>query len=93
MIIRCQEYYDEVVKRAEEMNDKTLQECLERLKRWEQRDNTEIYLYKDCDPLSFYFEMYRNGKRVMNGGVIYHGKPDQSHSFTMNPEIGWQTHT
>lgn len=34
MKIRCQEYFDAVVRYAESIGDRTLQECLSRLERW-----------------------------------------------------------
>lgn len=33
------------------------------------------------------------GNIVMNGGIVYHGDPDESYSYTMNPTKGWQMHT
>ena len=49
MKIMCQEHYDEVVRYAERIGDKTLEERLNDLKRWERNPNCpcEIELYKD----------------------------------------------
>lgn len=50
MKICCsQEYYDKVVQYAKSINDKTLENCLERLKQWEKNENRpcEIELYYD----------------------------------------------
>ena len=41
MKICCsQEHYDKVVQYAKSINDKTLENCLERLKQWENNDKT-----------------------------------------------------
>lgn len=55
MKIMCQEHYDEVVCYAERIGDKTLEERLNDLKRWERNPNCpcEIELYKDSAPYSF----------------------------------------
>lgn len=94
MVIKCEERYQEAMEYAERTRDKTLQDCLERLKQWEINQNCEIFLCKDFAPLSFYFEMYdRNNNRVMNGGVLYHGNPDQSFAVQLISSIGWSIHT
>ena len=65
MKICCsQEHYDKVVQYAKSINDKTLENCLERLKQWEKNDNRpcEIELYYDHAPYSFGFrERYPDG--------------------------------
>lgn len=94
MKILCDERYREAVDYAEKNNDRTLQNCLERLKSWEKYMNAEAHLMRDRSKLSFYFEMYdKAGNRVMNGGIVYHGIPDESYSFTMDPTKGWKLHT
>ena len=53
MKICCsQEHYDKVVQYAKSINDKTLENCLERLKQWEKNENRpcEIELYYDHAP-------------------------------------------
>jgi hypothetical protein len=35
----------------------------------------------------------KTGRRVMNGGVLYHGTPDESYAVTLDPTKGWQIHT
>ena len=43
MKICCsQEHYDKVVQYAKSINDKTLENCLERLKQWEKNKNHQI---------------------------------------------------
>lgn len=94
MKILCEEHFNEVLAYAESINDKTLNDCLERLKKWEEGKDYEVYLMSDRSPYSFYFEMrYPDGKRYMNGGLLYHGKPDQSRAYTLDPTKGWQIHT
>lgn len=58
MKIMCQKHYDEVVRYAERIGDKTLEEQLNHLKRWERNPNwlCEIELYKDFAPYSFLFK-------------------------------------
>jgi hypothetical protein len=94
MQIKCEERYKEAMAYAGKTGDNTLQNCLERLKQWEINRKCEITLYHDRSPLSFYFEMNdKTGRRVMNGGVLYHGTPDESHAVTFDPAKGWQIHT
>ncbi len=94
--ICTQEHYDKVVKYAESINDTTLQNCLDRLRQWEEnaKHAFEIELYYDSAPYSFGFaERYPDGKIGIVGGVLYHGTPDESFAVTLNPTKGWQIHT
>jgi len=95
MEIKCKERYQEALEHAEKTGDKSLKDCLKRLEEWEKnREGSVIYLTKDFAPLSFYFEWYdKENKRIMNGGLLYHGNPDQSYSVTLIPCVGWQLHT
>jgi hypothetical protein len=94
MQIRCEERYKEAMAYAEKTNNNTLQNCLGRLEQWEKNRDCEIILYYDHSPLSFYFEMNdKTGKRLMNGGLLYHGTPDESYAVTFDPTKGWQIHT
>jgi hypothetical protein len=93
MIIKCEERYKEATEFAEKTGNKTLQDCLNRIEQWEKNRQSEYFLYKDFAPYSFYFEEYKDGERLLNGGIIYHGNPDQSYSVTMDSTIGWQIHT
>jgi hypothetical protein len=94
MIINCEERYREALEHAQKTGDNTLQACLDSLKQKESKRECEITLYYDRTPLSFYFEMKdRDGNRVMNGGVLYHGDPDESRGFQLTPSKGWQIHT
>ena len=93
MTIKCEERYQEAMDYAEKTNDKSLQNCLDSLKRWEANGNSEIILYKDFAPYSFYFEEMKDGNRIMNGGLLYHGNPDQSYAVQLVSSIGWSIHT
>lgn len=97
MRIACTERYNEAVAYAKQIGDKTLQECLDKLQRWEDSrsaDGYEMVLYKDLAPYSMGFVHLRpDGTEHLRGGLIFHGNPDQSYSVTSDPTIGWQTHT
>lgn len=94
MIIKCEERYQEALAHAKNTGDKTLQDCLGRLKRYETNMNAEAHLMRDRSKLSLYFELFdKNGNLVLNGGIVYHADPDESYSFTMDSIIGWQIHT
>lgn len=76
MIVTCEERYREALAYAEKTRDTTLYECLERLKRWETAMDGEVSLQWALAPLPFYFEITgNNGRRIMNGGVLYHAPP------------------
>ena len=92
----CQEHYDLVVQYAKRIGDKSLDDCLERLKAWEKNSNGryEIELYYDHAPYSFGFaEKTADGKYGIVGGLLYHGKPDQSFAVILEPFHGWSIHT
>lgn len=96
MKIMCQEYFDAVVRNAESIGDCTLQECLDRLERWGQnaRLTSEIELYRDFAPYSFLFKQrYADGSLGIVGGLVYHGSPDCSCSYTLKKINGWSIHT
>ncbi len=96
MKIICRKYYDEVVRYAESIGDETLQECLDRLERWERQPGhpCEIELYRDWAPYSFVFKQrYPDGTLGVVGGLVYHGVPDRSGCYSLKPAHGWRTHT
>jgi hypothetical protein len=94
MQIKCEERYREALDHAEKTGDNSLQECLNRLESKETVYNGEVILTRDFAPLSFGFEIRdAGGKRLINGGLLYHGKPDQSLAVTFDPSTGWQIHT
>ena len=96
MTIKCMEHYDKVVEYAKSIGDKTLQRCIEDLKQWEKNSNgkSEIELYWDMAPYSFGFaERTPDGRTGVVGGLLYHGRPDESLSKILEPFHGWSIHT
>lgn len=97
MKIMCrQEHFDKVINYAKSINDTTLDACFERLRSWESNPNRpcEIEIHYDFAPYSFMFkERYADGSYGIIGGILYHGKPDQSHAFLMDSHYGWSIHT
>ena len=93
MKIMCQEHYDEVVRYAERIGDKTLEERLNDLKRWERNPNCpcEIELYKDSAPYSFLIQavlcrrQYRHCRRT---GLSRHTRSFGMLLRTENPRLG-----
>ena len=89
-------HYDKVVEYAKSIGDNTLQQCIERLQQWEKNSNGkyEIELYRDFAPHSFGFaERTPDGRTGVVGGVLYHGRPDESYAVMLNPFHGWSIHT
>lgn len=96
MEILCQERLDEAIKYAQKMNDPSLQNCLDRLKSWENnpRHKSKIILYSGSSPYSFVFrQTYEDGSRGIVGGLLYHSSPDRSYAVLLEPKIGWSIHT
>ena len=97
MIIHCAEHYAEVEKYAQSIGDTTLSECITRLTKWETNNPNRpciIHLSKDFAPYSFGFsQIYPDGSVGIVGGLLYHGKPDESMAVSINPMHGWSTHT
>ena len=82
--------------KIESIGDTSLQNCLDRLKKWEENPDhpSEISLYYDHAPYSFGFtQRYPDGSIGIVGGLLYHGIPDQSFAVTLEPFHGWQIHT
>ena len=76
-----------------------LKECLFRLER-HNRDDCTVTLYPDFAPLSLYFEVTKQGRLILNGGMIFHGSHDSggngsapTFSVNMTPTSGWAIHT
>lgn len=96
MKIKCQEHYDKVAEYAKSIGDTTFQNCIERLKQWEKNSGGryEIELYYDFAPYSFGFaERTPDGRNCIVGGLLYHGRPDESFAVMMEPFHGWSIHT
>ena len=96
MKIKCKEHYDKVVEYAKSIGDKTLQRRIEELKQWEKNSNgkCEIELYWDIAPYPFGFaERTPDGRTGIVGGLLYHGRLDESLSQMLEPFHGWSIHT
>ncbi len=81
MKILNEEHYQNVKRYAESIGDTSLQNCLDRLKKWEENPDhpSEISLYYDHAPYSFGFtQRYPDGSIGIVGGLLYHGIPDCS---------------
>ena len=84
---------------ATSIQDDSLNECLERLKRYS--EFTEIFNYSDPAPYSFYFVKEDKYKGYLGDGeIIFHGSHDDfgngsapTFSVTMEPIKGWRIHT
>ncbi len=96
MKIPNQEHFENVKRYAESIGDTSLQKCLDRLKQWEENPShpCEITLYYDHAPYSFGFtQRYPDGRTGVVGGLLYHGRPDESLSKILEPFHGWSIHT
>jgi len=65
-------------------------------------EGNEVKLYTDFAPMSLYFEIFREGRFILNGGMIFHGKHDgfgsgsaPTFSVSIDPERSphWEIHT
>jgi len=80
--------------------DNSLEKCIERLRSWNPADAT-ISIGTDHDELSFrFFERYADGRRGIDGGIIFHGRRDGYGSgcgptFSVTPDRteGYTIHT
>jgi hypothetical protein len=73
----------------------------DRLERYS-NEGDEVKLYSDFAPLSLYFEIFREGRFILNGGFIFHGPFDgygngSAPTFSVCLEgerkAGWSIHT
>jgi hypothetical protein len=76
-----------------------LKECLCKLER-HGRGGCTVTLYPDFALLSLYFEVKKQGRLVLNGGMIYHGSHDSggngsspTFSVSLTTTTGWAIHT
>ena len=95
MNIRCEEKLAAAKQYANELGDNSLNECLARLEKYEQ-DGRVTNLGSDFAPHSFYFEVIRpDGSLFLNGGLLYHGSPDESFSVVLDYDESrrWRIHT
>ena len=92
----------EELRKAEEENNPTLKQCLDRLKRVEENLECETNITIDFAPRSFFFARMRNNTFIGNGGIIYHGPHDNggnggaptfSVSLSEDRSARWEIHT
>ena len=102
LIVKCPEHLAVVREFADRTGQRVQFESrLSDLYRYISAEGYTIMLYEDFAPFSFYWEeIAPNGKRSMNGGLIYHGLHDGggnggSPTFSVNltPMSGWAIHT
>ena len=102
LIVKCPEHLQAVREFADRTGQRTQFESrLSDLYRYISADGYTIMLYEDFAPYSFYWEeISPNGKRSMNGGLIYHGPHDgggnggaPTFSVNLEPSNGWCIHT
>lgn len=72
-----------------------------RLQRYSE-EGDEVKIFSDFAPLSLYFEIFREGRFILNGGMIFHSKHDSygsggfpTFSVCIEPERSphWEIHT
>lgn len=96
---RCSiSYVKEQLRYAEKHNDKSLISSLKRMRCWQKlSDNDCVEVYQDFADRSFTFAHIRDGRCVLNGGIIFHGYPEEGYttggSIQLTPSYGWQIHT
>lgn len=77
--------FKEALEFAESLGDASLNDCIERLKRWRRvAVNQYIEIYNDFTKHCFSWSEMINGKCHINGGIIYHAHKNNDH---------WQIHT
>jgi len=69
----------EALEAAQQMNNQSLQKCIDRLRETEKTYKSQgkeciTEIFTDFAPLSFYFARTVDGKFSSNGGIIFHGK-------------------
>ena len=99
LVIKCKEKFKKAMELSREHDDKTFANCMCRLLSfycW--KDVEKVVLYNDYYEHSFTFTVYNeDGSISINGGVIFHGFPEQGYresgSVCIEPTYGWQIHT
>lgn len=93
--ISCPEEWAKALDFARETRDDSLRNCIWRLMNWCGIDR--IRISKDYGKHCFYFTTWNGENMRMNGGIIYHGNPDEGYmkngSVQLTPSYGWQIHT
>ena len=91
---------EKAFKYAEKINNFSIYRCLDRLAKVDTNCKSMTKIYPDFAPYSFAFARLKNGKCIINGGIIFHGKHDgygsgsaPAFSVSINKETGWSIHT
>ena len=78
----------------------TFMRCLDSLCRWTRNSGYEVWVGSDFAPRSFTFAVNNDGKHLINGGMIFHGKHDNggdgsapTYPVCVTPSNGWRLHT
>jgi hypothetical protein len=102
LIVKCPEHLAAVREFADRTGQRAhFESRLSDLYRYISAEGYIIMLYEDFAPYSFYWEeIGPNGKRSMNGGLIFHGQHDgggngsaPTFSVNLTPMSGWAIHT
>lgn len=96
--IKCPMYLDEQMKYAAKHNDTSLSDIITRLEnRPRCAKKHRIVIAEDFTKRSFIFTEYVDDRICMNGGIIFHGYPEEgykeNYSVQLSPSYGWQMHT
>ena len=85
---------------ADKINDVSIYKCLNRLAEVDINCKSKTKIYSDFAPYSFSFARMRDGKCIINGGIIFHGKHDghgsgsaPTFSVSITNSSGWDIHT
>lgn len=96
-ISTCEDYFAEVENFAARVGK--LKQLYGRIEQLCSNGDT-VRLFKDFAPHSFEFIRLRDGERVYNGGLIFHGPHDgggnggaPTFSVSLTPVDGWSIHT
>lgn len=96
--VKCPMYLDEQMKYAELHNDTSLSDIITRLEnRPRCAKKHRVVIAEDFTKRSFIFTEYINDRISLNGGIIFHGYPEEgykeNYSVQLSPAYGWQMHT
>lgn len=93
------QYFIEQLRYAHQHNDISLLNCVKRFRNYTKRcAGHKIVIGRDFSDRSFLFhEDYGNGHYGLNGGIIFHGYPEEGYkvndSVQLTPTYGWSIHT
>ena len=92
-------YFIEQLRFARQHNDSSLLNCVKRFHNYRKVSSKQrIVISRDFSERSFLFcEDYGNGRWGLNGGIIFHGYPEEGYkencSVQLTPSYGWSIHT